>query len=85
MPSTPPQLFSNITPAQYATLVQKAAAAGMDLSGNSGAAFKFGVEISWNYSPESQQLTIQCPSAPSFMSEESANAKIKTLVEESVA
>lgn len=85
MPPTPPQVFSNIGPAQYATLVTKAAAAGLDLSGNSGTASQFGVEVAWNYSPEAQQLSIQCLSTPFFMSAESVNARIKALVEQTVA
>jgi hypothetical protein len=42
-----PQVFSGIAPGQYARLIEKAKAAGIDLSGNSGTATKFGVEVSW--------------------------------------
>jgi hypothetical protein len=85
MSSTPPQVFSNITPDQYAALVQKAAAAGVDLSGNSGTASKFGVEVAWNYSPDTQQLTIQCLNGSIFMNCDAVNAKIASLIEESIA
>jgi hypothetical protein len=85
MPSTPPQVFSNITPAQYAILVKKAAAAGIDLSSNSGTASQFGIEVTWNYSPEAQQLIIQCLNAPVFMNCGVVSARIKALVEQSVA
>ena len=37
------QVFSGITPEQYASLQQKAQANGISLSGNSGKATKFGV------------------------------------------
>lgn len=80
-----PQVFNNISPAQYAILVQKASAAGLDLSGTSGTASQFGVEVEWNYSAEAQELRIQCLSAPFFMSVDAVNAKIKTMVEETVS
>ncbi len=83
MSQSPPQVFSNIGPAQYATLVKKASAAGLDLSGNSGTASKMGVEVAWNYSPEAHELSIQCLTAPFFMSHDAVNARIKALVEES--
>jgi hypothetical protein len=78
------QVFSGISPAQFATLQVKAQAAGIDLGGNSGTASKFGVEVSWNYSPESQALTLQCLSTPFFVKPEEVNAKIQALVKESL-
>lgn len=80
-----PQVFSGISPAQFATLTVKAKAAGIDLGGNSGTASKFGVGVSWNYSPEAQQLTLQCLSTPFFVKPEEVNAKIQALVKESLA
>ena len=44
MAQSAPQVFSGITPENYATLIQKAQSAGLNLSGNSGTATKFGVE-----------------------------------------
>ena len=85
MTQTAPQAFSGITPDQYAALIQKANAAGFSLSGNAGVASKFGVEVSWNYSPESQQLTIQCLQTPFFVKPEDVNAKIQSLVHETLA
>jgi hypothetical protein len=79
-----PQVFSGISPEQFAKLTVKAQAAGIDLGGNSGTASKFGVEVSWNYSPESQQLTLQCLSTPFFVKPEEVNAKIQALVKESL-
>ena len=84
MSQTPPQIFSGITPEQYATLMQKAQAAGLALSGNSGTASKFGVEVAWNYSPESRQLTLHCLHTPFFVKLEDVNARIKALVKETV-
>jgi hypothetical protein len=76
-----PQTFENVTPAQYALLVQKAEAAGIAISGASGSASKFGVELSWFYLPQKQQLSIQVLSTPFFMSVESVQSKITGLVQ----
>ena len=82
MPPSSPQLFSNITPEHYAAIVQKAGAAGIDLSGNSGIATNFGVEVQWNYSPESRELTLQVLTTPFFLSAESVEKRIKAVVVE---
>jgi hypothetical protein len=78
----PPQVFSNITPERYAALVQKASAAGINLAGNSGIASNFGVEVKWDYSPESRELTFQVLSTPVFLTAEPVDARIKAMVEE---
>lgn len=78
------QRFEGITPEQYARLVAKAKAAGIDLNGNSGTASKYGVEVAWNYVPEAQELTLQCLKTPFFVSAADVDAKIQTLVKESV-
>ena len=83
MAQNPPRTFSGITPDQYAQLIVKAKAAGLELSGNSGTASKFGVEVQWNYSPESQQLTVQCLRTPMFVSASSVYGKLQSLVEQS--
>jgi hypothetical protein len=43
------------------------------------------VEVCWNYSPETRELTIQCLQAPFFLSAADVDAKIRSLVEESLA
>jgi hypothetical protein len=83
MAASAAQLFEGITPAQYARLVAKAKAAGIDLSGNSGTASKFGVEVAWNYTTETQELTLQCLKTPFFVSAADVDTKIQTLVKES--
>ncbi len=85
MAQSAPLVFSNISPAQYATLIQKAKASGIDLAGNSGTASKFGVEISWSYSPDARELTLQCLKTPFFVSAESVDAKIQSLMKETLA
>jgi hypothetical protein len=84
VPASVPQVFSNISPEQYATLVQKASAAGIEMSGKSGTATQFGVEVGWNYSPEKRELSIQCLNTPFFIKPEAVDAKIKGLVEQTV-
>jgi hypothetical protein len=85
MSTSAPQIFNGVTPEQYARLVEKARTAGIDLSGNSGAASKYGVEISWNYAPATQELTLHCLKTPFFMSAAAVDAKIATLVRESLS
>ena len=78
------RVFSGISPEQYNRLIQKAQAAGIALSGNSGTATKLGVEVSWSYSPATQELTIECLSTPFFVKPEDVYARIQTLVNESL-
>jgi hypothetical protein len=80
-----PQVFNGITPDQYAKLADKAKGAGIDLSGNNGTASKFGVEVTWNYSPADQVLTMQCLKAPFFMSRADVDSRIHKLVQDSLA
>ena len=80
MSAATPQIFSGITPAKYALLMERAQDAGLPMNGNSGRASRMGVEVEWNYSPEEQQLVLTCHRAPLFMSVESVNSKIHELV-----
>jgi hypothetical protein len=84
MAKSEPQIFSGITPENYATLIQKAQSAGLNLTGNSGKATKFGVELSWSYSPERLELTIQCLGTPLFVKPEQVNAKIQALMKQAL-
>jgi hypothetical protein len=82
MAPSAPQIFKGISPAQYERLVAKAETAGIALNGNSGTASKYGVEISWNYQPEIQELSLQCLKTPFFVNAADVNSKIQTLVKE---
>jgi hypothetical protein len=42
------------------------------------------VEISWRYSPEAQELTLQCLNTPFFINPEDVDAKIRSLVSETM-
>jgi hypothetical protein len=44
-----------------------------------------GVEVAWNYSPDAQQLSIQCLKTPFFISAADVNQKIHGLVTETLA
>ncbi|HEY1985493.1 MAG TPA: hypothetical protein VGG85_08790 [Terracidiphilus sp.] len=83
MGASAPQVFNGVTPQQYDRLVAKAKAAGIELSGNSGTASKYGVEVSWNYVPDTQELTLHCLKTPFFMSTADVDTKIQNLVKES--
>lgn len=85
MSQSEPQVFTGVAPAQYAALLEKAQAAGFSLSGNSGTASKFGVDVAWNYSPEAQKLTLHCLRTPFFISGEEVNARLKALVTEALS
>jgi hypothetical protein len=80
-----PQVFSGITPETYAKLTEKARASGIELAGNSGTASKFGVQVAWNYVPETQQLTFQCLQTPFFVSADDIDRKLQTLVQHALA
>ena len=85
MSDNAPQIFSGITPAHYALLTEKARAAGIELAGNSGTANKFGVEVAYNYAPDIQQLTLHCLKTPFFVSPADVEARLRSLVEHSLA
>ena len=79
------QIFSNIAPDQWAKLMKKANGAGMEMSGNSGRANRMGVEVEWNYSEQLQQLELTCLRAPFFMSPDDVNAKLRDMVNQTLA
>jgi hypothetical protein len=85
MTPSAPMTFQGITPEQYDLLLAKANAAGLALSGNSGTASRLGVEVTWNYSPQSRMLTVQCLRTPFFLRPDEVTAKIEALVREAAA
>jgi hypothetical protein len=74
------QKFSGVTQDQFSGLVQKAQAAGIGISGNSGTATQSGVTMTWNYDPASQLLVIQCTDSPFFIPCATINSKVNDLV-----
>ncbi len=85
MGQSQPQVFSGIAPEQFAALCEKAKAAGIAITGNTGAATKYGVEVSWNYAPEAQQLTLQVLKTPFFVNAADIDSKLRDLVQQSLA
>ena len=84
MAASTPQVFSGVTPTQFAKLTEKAKAAGMAINGNSGRASRLGVEIEWNYSEEKQELILTCLHTPFFLSARDVNAQLHALVSETI-
>jgi hypothetical protein len=85
MSSCAAQTFSNVTPAQFDCLSQKASAAGINISGNTGTASQDGITVEWTFDPAATTLTIQCTSAPFYVPCAMINAKISDLVESCLA
>jgi hypothetical protein len=81
MSSCAAQLFSGFTVEHFTCLVAKANAAGIDISGNAGSASRDGVTVAWVFDPGAQTLSIQCTSAPFFVSCGAINSKIHDLVD----
>ena len=44
-----------------------------------------GIEVTWNYSPDSQQLNIQCTHVPFFVSCSDVNTRIGTLISQTLS
>ena len=83
--SAQPLVFAPVTASQYAQLVQKAQASGIDLTGNSGTASKFGVEIAYAYDPAAATLTLHCIKSPFFVSVADVHSRLEALVREALA
>jgi hypothetical protein len=77
-------VFTGVSPEQFAALTAKAKATGIEMTGNSGSASQFGVEVAWKYLPEEQSLTLECLRTPFFVQPEVVYAKLSTLVRESL-
>jgi hypothetical protein len=76
------QVFGDISSEQFACLVDRAKAAGMQIDGNSGTTPQHnGVSVAWEYDPVAKTLSIQCLSLPFLVSCGAANSQIHGLVE----
>ena len=75
------QIFDQITQNQFASILQKAAEAGLPLAGNAGQASKSGFTVAWQYDPVGQVLEIQCLDAPFLVPCSMINGKIHDLVD----
>ena len=84
MADNSPLVFSNVTPEHYRKLTEKARSSGIEMSGSSGRTSKMGIEVEWNYSDEKQELVLTCLHTPFFMSVNDVNARLRSLVDESL-
>jgi hypothetical protein len=75
-----PQTFTGFTQAQFDCLVQKAATAGIAISGNSGSGEQRGIAMSWSYDPATQTLTLHCTDKPIFLTCGMINGQVQNLV-----
>jgi hypothetical protein len=75
-----PQTFTGITQDQFNSLIQKAVAAGIQISGNSGSAEQSGVTIAWDFDPTAQTLTLHCTGKPFIVPCGTVNSKMHDLV-----
>jgi transcription initiation factor TFIID subunit TAF12 len=85
MSTSMPQIFDNVTPQQFEQLAAKAQSAGIAIAGDTGTASKMGVEVTWNYSAQTQQLTLTCLKAPFFIGVHQVNEQIRSLVTQTLA
>ncbi|MBV8673042.1 MAG: hypothetical protein JOZ33_06385 [Acidobacteriaceae bacterium] len=74
------QIFSGITQAHFACLLQTAQSRGINISGNNGTATGSGITITWTYDPAAQKLTIQCTDKPMFLGCGVISSQIRDLV-----
>ena len=74
------QTFSGITQARFDCLVSKAQSAGIAITGNVGVASKDGVTVRWQFDPVGETLELQCTASPFFISCETINGQIQSLV-----
>ncbi len=79
------QIFDDITAEQFEKLQAKAKTAGIPLEGASGEATKMGIHFGWNYEQAEGRLTVQCLQVPFFVSCSDVNARIESLVKETLS
>jgi hypothetical protein len=79
------QTFTELSQDQFTALVSKAAASGLNLSGNAGQASKDGFTVTWTYDPAARMLEIQCVSAPFLVPCSTINGRIHDLVDSVIA
>lgn len=85
MAESAPLEFDGITPAQFAAMGAKAREAGIALDGNSGTAEKFGVEVRWDYAPDTGRLVFEVLKTPFFVKADDVVVRLRKMVEQSLA
>jgi hypothetical protein len=79
------QVFKGIGAAQYAALIVKAKAAGIEIAGTSGHASKDGATVSWGYDIAAETLTLTCTGKPWWASCQAVSEELAKLVKEATA
>jgi len=75
------QVFTGVSPENFACLQGKAAGPGDSMDGGQGSASKDGITVTWDYQADNQTLTIQCTAAPFFLSCGTTNGTVHNFVD----
>lgn len=84
MANCSPCNFTNVTPAAFQCLVDKAAKYGVKINSDSGTESEKGFKITWNYARAAQTLTIQCVGKPFIFSCKTVNKNINEIVNDCI-
>ena len=76
----PEQVFNSISAEQFALIVDKAAAAGININGHAGEMSRAGFSVRWEFEPATRTFTIQCIERPFLISCAAINNRIQELV-----
>ena len=76
------QVFGPVTREQFGVLLEKGAAMGVPIAGESGQATQSGVTVSWAYDAASGTLTLECTDRPFFVPCSMIDGKIQSAVAE---
>jgi hypothetical protein len=77
-----PLVFEGVTKAQYARLVDRAKAAGIEIVGESGKVHKYGAAIEYDYAPDAKVLRLECTKTPFYLKTSDVYARLHALVNE---
>ncbi|WP_158822501.1 hypothetical protein [Granulicella sp. S156] len=79
--SSPRQTFRGVTYAIFGRLRKKASRMGIAITGPIGDAVKNGIKLHWNYDPVSEQLDVECVSAPFWIDSKQVSENLRTEIE----
>ena len=80
MAEAEPLVIEGVTTSQYAQMVERAKAAGIAITGNSGTAQKYGAAIAYEYQPDTQVLRLECTKVPFFLTKNEVYGRLRTLM-----
>jgi len=75
------QVFTSVTPEQFARILKKAAESGLRLGGNRGELSHSGFSIAWHFDPDNNTFTVQCTKHPFLMPCTFINSRMHDLVQ----